>query len=109
MFAGGAAGRQEPKQCLAGPTEKSRFVPRISESCGGFQAGSDAARLVRKIVLGSIVEDGRRGRSGDWGPVRGPLQQGMRRALPMGVVVRAKGGRWMQSHLSCNTNWVRDK
>lgn len=58
-----------------------RFVPRISESCGGFQAGSDAARLVRKIVLGSIVEDGRRGRSGDWGPVRGPLQQGMRGAF----------------------------
>lgn len=81
MFAGGAAGRQEPKQCLAGPTEKSTFVPRISESCGGFQAGSDVARLVRKIVLGSIVEDGRRGRSGDWGPVRGPLQQGMRGAF----------------------------
>lgn len=58
-----------------------RFVPRISESCGGFQAGSDVAGLVRKIVLGSIVEDGRRGRSGDWGPVRGPLQQGMRGAF----------------------------
>lgn len=78
-----------------GPNEKSTFCPEDIRELWRVSAGSDVARFVRKIVLGSIVEDGWRGKSGGWEPVRGPLQKGVRKALPTGVVVRVKGGRWM--------------